>query len=89
LLAITHYDATAAEVTIKQALQIRPSLEIVARAHSPKELDRLRNAGASQVVMPEFEAGMEFLRWTLEHLGASAAEAETLIQRRRAEFRPD
>jgi CPA2 family monovalent cation:H+ antiporter-2 len=89
LLAITHYDSTAAEVTIRQALQIRPSLEIIARAHSSKELDRLRNAGASQVVMPEFEAGMEFLRWTLEHLGASAAEAEMLIQRRRAEFRPD
>lgn len=89
LLAITHYDATAAEATIKEALQIRPSLEVIARAHDSIELERLRNAGASEVVIPEFEAGMEFLRWTLEHLGASAAEAETLIQRRRAEFRPD
>lgn len=89
LLAITHYDATAAEVTIKEALQIRPSLEVIARAHNPIELERLRSAGASEVVIPEFEAGMEFLRWTLEHLGASAAQAETLIQRRRAEFRPD
>jgi CPA2 family monovalent cation:H+ antiporter-2 len=89
LLAITHYDATAAEVTIKEALQIRPSLEVIARAHNSIELERLRSAGASEVVIPEFEAGMEFLRWTLEHLGASAAQAETLIQRRRAEFRPD
>ncbi|MBI4382153.1 MAG: cation:proton antiporter [candidate division NC10 bacterium] len=89
LLAITHYDATAAEVTIKEALQIRPALEVIARAHNPIELERLRSAGASEVVIPEFEAGMEFLRWTLEHLGASAAQAETLIQRRRAEFRPD
>jgi len=89
LLAITHYDATAAEVTIKEALQIRPPLEVIARAHNPIELERLRSAGASEVVIPEFEAGMEFLRWTLEHLGASAAQAETLIQRRRAEFRPD
>ncbi|MBI2903188.1 MAG: cation:proton antiporter [Candidatus Methylomirabilis oxyfera] len=89
LLAITHYDATAAEVTIKEALQIRPSLEVIARAHDSIELERLRDAGASEVVIPEFEAGMEFLRWTLEHLGASAAQAETLIQRRRAEFRPN
>jgi CPA2 family monovalent cation:H+ antiporter-2 len=89
LLAITHYDAAAAEMTIKQALQICPSLEVIARAHDSIELERLRDAGASEVVIPEFEAGMEFLRWTLEHLGASAAEAETLIQRRRAEFRPD
>ena len=89
LLAITHYDATTAEATIQEALRIRPALEIIARAHNTIELERLRNAGASEVVMPEFEAGMEFLRWSLEHLGLSAAEAETLIQRRRAEFRPN
>lgn len=89
LLAVTHYDVPASELTITQALQIRPDLEIIARAHTPQELDRLRMAGASEVVMPEFEAGMEFLRWSLEHLGLSAAEAETVIWRRRVAFKPD
>jgi len=88
VLAITHYDASAAQGTIREALQVCPSLEIIARAHSPQELERLRQAGAAEVVMPEFEAGMEFVRWALEHLGLSAAEAETLIQRRRAAFKP-
>ncbi len=89
LLAVTHYDVAAAELTIMEALRIRPSIEIIARAHNTSELDRLRKAGASEVVMPEFEAGMEFLRRALEHLGATAAEAEMLVQRRRAAFRPD
>jgi CPA2 family monovalent cation:H+ antiporter-2 len=89
LLAVTHYDAAAAELTIQEALQFRPSIEIIARAHTPTELERLRKAGASEVVVPEFEAGMEFLRWSLEHLGLSAGEAETLIRLRRAEFKPD
>lgn len=89
LLVVTHYDVAAAEQTIREALQIRPSLEIIARGHNPIELERLRKAGASEVVMPEFEAGMEFLRWSLEHFGLSAAKAEALIQIRRAAFKPD
>jgi len=89
LLAVTHYDFPAAELTIMEALRIRPSIEIIARAHNASGLERLRKAGAFEVVMPEFEAGMEFLRRALEHLGVPAEEAEMLIQRRRASFRPD
>ncbi len=88
LLAITHHDAAASERTIKEVLEIHPTLKVIARAHYPVDLQRLRSAGASEVVMPEFEAGMEFLRWTLGHLGLSAAEVETVIQRRRIEFKP-
>ncbi|MBI4588246.1 MAG: cation:proton antiporter [Candidatus Rokubacteria bacterium] len=88
LLAITHYDAAASEATIKAVLRLHPSLKIIARVHRAADLQRLRSAGASEVVMPEFEAGMEFLRWTLGHLGLTAAEGEAIIQRRRSEFKP-
>lgn len=88
LLAITHYDAAAAETTVRRVLEIHPSLKIIARAHYPTDVQRLRKAGVAEVVMPEFEAGLEFLRWTLGHLGVSPAEADALIQRRRAELRP-
>lgn len=88
LLAITHYDAASAAPTIETVREIHPSLKVIARAHHAADLERLRNAGASAVVMPEFEAGMEFLRWTLGHLGLPAEEIETVIERRRADFRP-
>jgi len=89
LLAITHYDSAASERTIKELRAICPSLKIIARAHYPNDLVRLLNAGASEVVMPEFEAGMEFVRWILGHLGLSAEEMERIIRQRRSEFRPD
>ncbi len=88
LLAITHYAAAASEPTITEVLKVHPSLKIIARAHYPVDLEGLRRAGASEVVIPEFEAGMEFLRWVLGHLGLSAEEIEAVIQRRRAEWRP-
>lgn len=88
LLAITHYDAASAAPTIKAVREAHPSVRIIARAHHPTDLEQLRSAGAAEVVMPEFEAGMEFLRWTLGHLGLPAAEAEAAIQRRRGDFRP-
>jgi CPA2 family monovalent cation:H+ antiporter-2 len=88
LLAITHYDAAMSGPTIRKVLEIQPSLRIIARAHRPADVERLRSAGASEVVMPEFEAGMEFLRWTLGHLGLSAGEVDAVIQRRRIATKP-
>lgn len=89
LLAITHYNAAASELTIRTALEIHPALQVIARAHYAGDVQRLRGAGASEVVVPEFEAGMEFLRWALGHLGVSAEEIDTAIRRRRDESKPD
>ena len=88
LLAITHYDIPASEQTIRELLRSYPSLQVIARAHYPGDLERLRSAGATEVVMPEFEAGMEFVRWTLGHLGVPAEEVERVIEDRRTEFKP-
>jgi CPA2 family monovalent cation:H+ antiporter-2 len=88
LLAVTHHDAAASAETIREVLALNPSLKVIARAHSRAELERIRGVGATEVVMPEFEAGMEILRWTLTSLGLPAIEVEGDIRRRRAEFRP-
>ena len=85
LLAITHYNAAASELTIRTVLEIHPALQVIARAHYAGDVQRLRGAGASEVVVPEFEAGMEFLRWTLGQLGLSAGEIDAVVQRRRIE----
>lgn len=88
LLAITHYDAASSGLTIKRVLELHPTLKVVARAHYPADVQRLRDAGASEVVMPEFEAGMEFVRWTFGHLGFAAEEIDLMIRQRRTEWRP-
>ncbi len=89
LLVITQHDATASAETIREVVALNPSLKVIARAHSRMELERIRGVGATEVVMPEFEAGMEIVRWTLTSLGRPEAEVEAEIRRRRAEFRPD
>jgi CPA2 family monovalent cation:H+ antiporter-2 len=85
-LAITHHDATASAETIREVVALNPSIKVIARAHSRTQLERIRGAGATEVVMPEFEAGMEIVRWTLTSLGRPEAEVE--IRQRRTEFRP-
>src|SRR3990172_3071367 len=88
LLAITHYNAAASELTIRTVLEIHPALQVIARAHDAGDVQRLRGAGASEVVVPEFEAGMEFLPWTLGNLGLSLAEIESVVGRRRTALKP-
>ena len=88
LLAVTYYDTAASERTIHELRAVHPSLKIIARAHDARDLQRLREAGASEVVVPEFEAGMEFVRWIMGHLGLSAEEIERIIRQRRSDFRP-
>ncbi|MBI3075718.1 MAG: NAD-binding protein, partial [Deltaproteobacteria bacterium] len=88
LLAITYNDPVASELTIRRVLELCPSLKVIARAHRAADVGRLRSAGAAEVVYPEFEAGLEFVRWTLEEIGVSVEGIEDLIRRGRDAFSP-
>jgi voltage-gated potassium channel Kch len=46
----------------------------------------LRQAGASEIVQPEFEAGLEFVRHVLRRQGVSSRETQSLVNRRRSQF---
>ena len=50
------------------------------------EVGTLRGAGADEVVQPEFEAGLEFVRHVLRRHGVSARETTAILGRRRAAF---
>ena len=58
--------------------------------HVPTEdaliVERLRRAGATEAVQPEFEAGLEVIRHALHRYGIPSAELVNVIARRRAEF---
>jgi K+:H+ antiporter len=68
LLLITVPATVVAQAIILQARQLQPSLQILARAEGLEPMRALYERGASQVVQPEFEAGLEMTRQALLHL---------------------
>jgi len=88
LLAVLVPDVATAELATRHARRISPHLDIVARVSRAEEVARLRRAGASEVVQPEFEAGVEVIRHALLRLGADARGLdEQTVARREAFYR--
>ncbi len=85
-IAITTSDLVAARAAVAHARRLNPHIDVVTRAQARDEVDYLRAAGADEVVQPEFEAGLEFVRHVLRRQGVSNAETSALLARRRADF---
>ncbi len=86
LLAALVPDAADVEAMVRAALELNPRLDVVARARDAEQVGRLRQAGASEVVQPEFEAGVEVIRHTLQRFGVVGTELGILIGGRRRAF---
>jgi CPA2 family monovalent cation:H+ antiporter-2 len=85
-LAVTVPDLVAASSATRIARHVNPGIDIITRASVQGEVATLRVDGASEVVQPEFEAGLEFARYVLRRLGVSARELEVMATRRRSRF---
>lgn len=85
-LAVTTTDLIAARAAVRIAKELNPDIDVVTRASGADWIEVLRLAGSAEVVQPEFEAGLEFVRHVLRRQGVSAREAELFITRRRAIF---
>ena len=68
-LVIALPDPHSTRLLLTQAREIAPKLDIIARAHTTKELDQLSQLGAGEVVQPEFEAALALGTHLLEALG--------------------
>lgn len=86
LLAVLVHDDVAAEMAVRHARTINPGLDIVARAGSHESIQKLRNAGASDVVQPEFEAGVEVIQHVFQKYDIHGDELEHLVGERRSAF---
>jgi monovalent cation:H+ antiporter-2, CPA2 family len=86
LMAITFADRPATELAIRYALSINPRLDIIVRAGSRDDHERFLELGASEVVHPEIEGGLEFVRHTLRRFGLPQQEIQAILARRRTEF---
>jgi CPA2 family monovalent cation:H+ antiporter-2 len=86
VLALTLPDATALRLALAYAKRSNPRLDVIVRALGTEEHERLLDAGASEVVHPEFEAGLEFVRHTLHRFGVDGTQLQALLARRRRDF---
>ncbi|MEM9149259.1 MAG: cation:proton antiporter [Cyanobacteria bacterium P01_F01_bin.3] len=68
-LVIALPDPMSTRLLLQRARAIAPRLDIIARAHTTKELDQLSQLGAAEVVQPEFEAALALCTHILGTLG--------------------
>jgi CPA2 family monovalent cation:H+ antiporter-2 len=69
VLVVTFPDPLAVVTTVKTALKANPKLKIVARVHRAREAELLKGLGVEELISPEYEASLEFLRRILSVSG--------------------
>jgi CPA2 family monovalent cation:H+ antiporter-2 len=89
LLVITVPDDVSAMMMVEAARRIAPTLRILARASSWDGGRRLLAHGASQIVRPELEGGVELLRQTLRDLSYPDDRAQEIVDLAREEAMAD
>jgi CPA2 family monovalent cation:H+ antiporter-2 len=86
VLAVSIPDLPSADRAVREARRLNPGLDIIARAPGGLGPDRLRAAGAVEVVRPEFETGLEFIRHTLRRYGVASTEVQAIVSHRRLQY---
>jgi len=69
VLVVTFPDPLAVVATVKTAREINPKLNIVARVHRTREAELLKSMGVTELISPEYEASLAFLKRTLAASG--------------------
>ena len=87
LVTTPSIDVTA--MVVRQIRQMNSSVHIVARAAGEDQLAELHDQGVYEVVLPEFEAGLEVTRQALLHLNVPTEEIQRFNDEVRRElYRP-
>ncbi len=74
LLLITIPAVVVSQAIVDLARQIKPTLSIVARTEGIEQMKALHAKGVAELVLPEFEAGLELTRQALRHLHVPASQ---------------
>ncbi len=72
-LVITFPDPMAVVATVEAALEINSNLKIIARVHRAREAEILKKMGVTELISPEYQASLEFIRRTLTASGLKKA----------------
>jgi CPA2 family monovalent cation:H+ antiporter-2 len=76
LLVVTTPGIVVAQAIIRRAKEVNAAIKVVARLADPGFLDVFKELRVSDLVYPEFEAGLEITRQALLHLAIPAPEIE-------------
>jgi len=79
VLVCTIPDYVAEELTSRNALDINPKLDIVARVHRDRDAALLKGIGVTELVLPFFEGSLEMIRHTLHRFGMSSIEIQYIL----------
>ncbi|MCS7207240.1 MAG: cation:proton antiporter [Dehalococcoidia bacterium] len=87
-VAITFPEPRSVERVVRAVRGMRQGVEIIARASGTAEevVETLREAGASEVIHPSFEASLGFVRSVLRAVGVPPREVERFVLVRRVHF---
>jgi CPA2 family monovalent cation:H+ antiporter-2 len=86
IVAVTFPGPASARLVLNYAKERNPQIDVIVRGRSPDDYEALITAGADEVVHPEFEAGLEFVRHTLHRYGVDRTQIQALLGRRRRDF---
>ena len=86
LLVLTVPGLVVARTVAVQAKRLNNRIKIVARTSGPDYFDLLKDAGVSEVVLPEFEGSLEMTRQSLLHLGVPPTEVQRYTETARQEL---
>ncbi|MFC1915592.1 cation:proton antiporter [Chloroflexota bacterium] len=78
-LVVTLPDPTALIDMVRAALEINPKLNIIARVHRAKEAELLKSMGVTELISPEYEASLEFMRKILAASGWRKADIKQAL----------
>src|ERR671911_138692 len=82
-VAVTTPDLLATEAVIRNARALNPTIHVIVRAPGTGDVSGLSARGADEVVQPEFEAGLEFVRQVLGWQGIDVEMTDDLVSERR------
>ena len=74
LLIITSPEIVIAQTIVQRVRKVNAEIQVVARAPGIEFLEEFKKLNISDVVIPEFEAGLEMARKALVHLHIPAAK---------------
>lgn len=78
-LVVTVPNETAAELIVGAARDLSPDLRIIVRSETLDRLEHLVRLGATHIINPEMEGGLEILRYTLLALDYSSGQIQHFI----------
>jgi len=90
LILITTPDTIVTQTIVKYCHSINPELTIIARCGEEDQMRTLHEMGVSEVVLPEFEAGLEITRQALQNLNIPPMKILQFTNRlRKGVYQPD